>query len=213
MPNVYKPGLVNIRAQYTRDPDSGDTPENVFWFENGTTTTPTLTQLQAIQAAFDENWSAVWARCGATDANMTGSIITDWSSSSGLESSSVGSFSPVAGDSGTGVPPNVAALISYEIQLRWKGGHFRTYLPYIGNSSVISGTHDQLSASVIANLQTQFNDFLNAMLASGTLGGQAFRCYKNKTNATTAALYPIAGFTINAMLASQRRRLRRVGRK
>lgn len=212
MPNVYKPGLLQIRAQYTREVDSGDTPENVFWFQSGSTATPTLSQLQAIQAVFDSSWAGFWKETGSTDAFMTGSIATDWSSASGLENSSVGTFGAINGVAGAGVPPNVAALISYLIQLRWRGGHFRTYLPYIGSSAIISGTHDQLSPSVIATLQTGFNTFLNDMLASGDLGGQAFRCYKDKTNATLATLYPIAGYTINTVLASQRRRLRRVGR-
>jgi hypothetical protein len=51
------------------------------------------------------------------------------------------------------------------------------------------------------------------MLASGTLGGQAQRAYKSKTDVALAALYPIVDYAFSNIVATQRRRVRHVGRR
>jgi len=213
MPNVYKPGLLQIRPQYTTDPDSGDTPENVLWFQSATTTTPTLANLTAIQTQFDTLWSECWKGIGTSSADYTGSIVTDWSSASGLQVSSVGSFTPVPGTEGTAAPPQVAILISYQIQLRWRGGHFRTYLPWVGMSSLTGTYNDKMDPTVQAALVASVQSMITDMKTTGVLGGQTLVMYKDKTNPATAQTYDVATFTVSNLVATQRRRVRHVGRR
>lgn len=213
MPNVYKPGLLQLRPQYTRDPDSGDTPENVLWFLSGTPTTPTIAQLQAIQAIFDNEFGNLALNFLATAIDYVGSIITDWSSASGLESSSVGSFTPKVGTKGTPAPPQVAILQSYQINLRWRGGHFRTYYPYIGTNCLTGTFTDQVNVATTGGISTSYTTMVSAMQGSGVLGGQTMVLYKNKTDPATAATYPVASFTVSGTVATQRRRVRHVGRR
>jgi hypothetical protein len=213
VPNVYKPGLLQIRPQYTPDPDSGDTPENVTWWLSATTTTPSLGDLTAIAGVFDTHWGAIFAAYGAAAQNYTGSKVTDWSSATGLEQSTVGVFTPVAGTGGTGAPPQVAILQSFQINLRWRGGHFRTYYPYVGAANLGGFGNDTVAGGTVTAMETAYTNLVVAMAASGTLGGQVPRAYKDKNNATTATLYPIVSQLINPKVATQRRRVRHVGRK
>lgn len=213
MPNVYQPGLIQLRPQYTTEVDSGDTPENVLWFQSATHTTPTIAQLTTIAATFDTDWSRLFTHYAGTQAHYLGCIVTDWSSSTGLQWSSVGIFTPEPGDQNNVSPPQVAVLVSYQVQLRWRGGHFRTYLPYVGTAVLTGSLNDQISTTCQTNCQTDINTMITDMKASGVLGGQTMVMYKDKTKPTTAALYQISTFTVNLVLATQRRRIRKVSRK
>src|ERR1700679_3668425 len=129
MPNNYKPFLLQIRPQY--DNIARDVPENILFMLGTVSAGYTMAQLAAIQGVFDTHWSAMWAEVGNNTAHYTGSVITDWTSASGFESNSVGTFTPVVGGAGGVQGAQVAALISWTVPLRWRGGHFRTYLPSI----------------------------------------------------------------------------------
>lgn len=213
MPNVYQPGLLQIRPQYTPNPETGEVPQNILWFLSNTHTTPSEANLVAIAEQFDGRWGPLFAEYGATDGQYLGSVTTDWSSDTGLEWNSVGTFTPVGGASGAATPANVAALISYQIPLRWRGGHFRTYLPWVGSGGLDSTNQNKLAASKITNMTDDFNLMITSMSGTGILGGQVMVVYKNKTNALKATTYAFSTFTVQPFLASQRRRLRRVTRK
>lgn len=213
MPNVYQPGLLQIRPQYDTEIESGDTPENVVWFLSNTHTTPSQADLTEIQATFDTFWAAAWAEVGSSSAHYTGSVMIDWSSATGLESISVGSFAPIAGATVGLCPPQVAALVSYLIPLRWRGGHFRTYLPYVSSGVLAAGLSDTIRASSIDSFNTAFNALITNMSANGVLGGQIMVVYKNKTNPATAETFRFFAFILQPLLATQRRRIRRVSRR
>lgn len=213
MPNIYQPGLLQVRPQYTYEADAANTPENVLWFESATHSTPSQANLVSIAGTFDTNWSGVFLQYAGEGAYYTGSIITDWSSDTGIQWTTVGTFEPEDGTQGALVPPQVAALVSYQVPLRWRGGHFRTYLPYVGSSVVDGSLKDQLSPTCQTNLADNINDVITNMKDTGILGGQTFVCYKDKTNAEKAATYQISSFTVNPQLATQRRRIRKVTRK
>lgn len=214
MPNVYQPGLVQLRAQYSQDPDADNTPENVLWFQSGTHTTPTVANLEAMQAIFDTELPNVWKLGAGADSSYMGSVITDWSSSSGVSIDSVGALTPVPGTGGAAsTAPQVAILTSWKIALRWRGGHFRTYFPHIA-SGVITGTYkDSIATALVNNMNTAWSVLISGMQSSGILGGQTFVLYKNKDDATTAALYQTTNYGVQSLLATQRRRIRHVSRK
>ena len=214
MPNVYQPGLLQIRAMYSMDPNAANTPENITWWQSGSNTSPSVANLQAIQAIFNTNWANMWKPVGGADSLYVGSVITDWSSAVGVSIDSRGTFTAVSGSGGAlSAPPQVAILISWKIALRWRGGHFRTYLPHIADG-VVTGTYrDQIGASTATNLNTSFTALNNAMQTSGILGGQSFRLYKDKDKPGSAALFPVTNFGAQTQLATQRRRIRHVARR
>lgn len=210
MPNVYQPRLIQIRAAYDTNVDSGDHPENIFWFQSATGSAPTVSQLHAICNVFDAGWYPVWAKVGTSNRHYIGSTATDWSSDLGLQATSVGTYTPEPGAAGaTGMPAQVAALISWSNGQRFKGGHFRTYLPWLGAGALLASDHNQLDPTVQGNVGTAIDTWLSEMLSSGQLGGQTQKLYRHRNNVATAALYSVSEYSVQLGLATQRRRLRR----
>jgi hypothetical protein len=205
----YLARLLQIRPQYTRDPDTGNHPENVTWWVSGSSGVPTLANLISIAGTFDTAWSSVFTAYGG-DGQYLGSQVTDFSSSTGLTYSSVGTLTPVTGGHGSDLPPNVAALISIYVGERYRGGHPRIYLPYVGQSSITGSTYkDKLDTAIQTAIATAFTNLQTAMSGSGVLGGQDFAVLRKRRVAGAAFTEPMVDFTAQALLASQRRRLRK----
>lgn len=208
-PIILQPKLMQVRTQYTPNPDTGDHPENILWFVNGSTGAPTVANLAAMAAVFDPAWGAMGPDFLASGHKYTGSIWTDYSSAFGLSYNSVGVYGGSSSMSGFSLPPNVALLISLHIQERYRGGHARIYLPWISQTAQ-SGTDPNLvAAASVSALTTAFANINVATTGSGVLGGQTQMVYREKTNAASAHLMPISQFTVNSMFATQRRRLRK----
>jgi hypothetical protein len=208
---IYLPGLLQIKPQYDYDADTGHAPENVLWYLSATHTTPSLANLQAIQNIFDPKWGAVWDPLGVSTHHYNGSIITDYSSNTGLSWNSVGTFTPHAGTAGGSPgPPQLAALISLHVPVRYRGGHPRIYIPQI-SMGVVSGTaNDTILSSVTAAVATAYNTLLTSMTGSGVLGGQTSVAYLHRTDSTLANPQPYPSFTVQGLVATQRRRVRKV---
>lgn len=208
MPNVYKPGLVQIRPQYN---DGGvDLPENVTWWLGAFTSPLSLTQLTNIIAAFDTAWAAMWKVNAFDSVHYTGSIITDWSTNAGLQQTSVGTLTPVAGTGGTApAGSQVSILISKSDGTRYKGGHSRIYLP--GVSATILPDSSHISSGTQGTLVTNYEAVDTAMngLTSGNGGPFLDVIYRFRNDATKAQVKNTASFKVNLLLATQRRRLRK----
>lgn len=208
MPNVYKPGLVQIRPQYSIGGD--DQAENVTWWDGGFTSPLSLTQLTNIIAAFDTAWAAMWKVNAFDSSHYLGSIITDWSTNAGLQESSVGTLTPVAGTGGTSpAGAQVCILISKSDGTRYKGGHSRIYLPGVAApilpdpSHISSGTQGTLVTNYLA-VDTAMNG-----LSSGNGGPFLDSIYRFRNDTVKAQVKTTASFKVNLELATQRRRLRK----
>lgn len=209
--NVYKPGLVQVRPIYTASDVSGHTPQNILWFQSATATTPTIANLQSMANTFDPLWGNVFVAYAAQNNSYRGSIVTDWSSNAGLQYSSVGVYAGKPGTlSTTAQSAQVAILISYQIGVRYKGGHPRTYLPCVSVSATQGSSGDEVTTSVQTNLVTAMNAMISGMKGNATLGGQTQMIYRHRNNAALATLYQFATFSVSAQTATQRRRVRRV---
>lgn len=210
MANVYQPNLIQYRPQYSKEFDN-DTPENIIWLKGAIAGPYTLTQLQNLQSTLDVLWGEMWQSVGATGRSMTGSIITDWTSSSGLQSNSVGTFVGAPGSEGNEVPANVAALISWQIAERYRGGHGRVYLPSLGVSVIFNDNF--LTASAITALTTTMGNVTAGLLAyPGPVGPVTINVLRARGKPTQNAQV-VHSFEANGQLASQRRRLRRVAHR
>lgn len=212
----YFEGLVMIKPQYT-GPDQ-DNPENVTWWHGaGLTAALTNSQAVAIQAVFDPAWAAMWKEVGSAQASYVGSIIQDWQSDTGIEVSSVGTFTAVPGIGTNSIGANTAALISFGVAVRFKGGHGRAYLPNIAENAIANAR--QLNAANQENAQSGLQTLVDNMFAIGSTDGggflgQLFR-YRNYPGSVhhpvphPASITTITTNTVNLNLASQRRRLRK----
>lgn len=214
MANQYLPGLLQVRPQYTANPDAPDQTENVLWFQSNTHTTPTATNLLDIQSAFDNNWSAIFNRYGAASTYYLGSLVTDWSSNTGLEVNSVGTWTPTAGGGATvATAPQVSILISLHIPIRYRGGHGRIYLPHVASGELQAPNYDTIASSLTTSLVTYFNDMVSGMQSSGVLGGQVMGVYRYRNTPGRNAFYQFPTFTVQSHIATQRRRNRKAAHR
>lgn len=213
-PNVYTPGLIQIRARYTNEID-GDHTENVMWLFGSVTTGYSLAQLQAIQSVFDTQWGNLWKNnVGTSTASYIGSVITDWSSATGLSNDSTLTFTPVAGAfTGGQLPPQVSGLLSLKIAVRYRGGHGRVYLPYIDRSA-LTGVN-QLSTTVLTGLNTSWPTYTAALNAISSANGGPLVpvIYKFRNDVTRAHVWIVTAMVPNALIATQRRRVRKVAHR
>ena len=207
---VNLPGLLVVKPCYDVDPDTGDQYENVLFFQSVTTATaPSLANLQSMASHFDSPWGAVFQAYGAQTKHYIGSIWTDWSSPFGLSYDGRNSITPIAGTQGATVPPNTSVLVGYSNGERYRGGHFRTYLPWVGTGSITGTAMDQVVPAVVTNIVNAINGVQTAMNTSGVLGGQNWKLYRHRYLAGTARLDPIVTYNVRTRLATQRRRLRK----
>lgn len=219
MPNAYKPGLIQVRVQYTSAlTDEPDVPENILWLITGYTGSYTTATLTTIAAEWDAQWALVWKTVGSGNYHYVGAVYTDWSSSTGASYSSVGVFSPVAGSLTSFVGGNVAALISWTGQSlpRYKGGHFRTYLPYVAQGALTSPY--QILSSVVTTCNTAIATMLTNMEGfTVSIGGVNYQVsptlFRFRDNPVKAQTYITLSGQLSAMPATQRRRVRKVTHK
>lgn len=217
--NNYFNGLIQVRTQYIPAGDDRDTPENVLWWKGGFSTGLTEAQIEEIQLAFDPAWGSMWASIGATAVNYSGSIVTDWSSDTGISVDSVGSASEVPGTKGNSQPSQVAALLSLSVAQRFKGGHGRIYLPNVGVSAC-TGNMD-LNSTALTDLEEGWTAVVTAMQGVSAPNGGPFNPYlfryRNANYPLDAApvpqILPILSANPASLLATQRRRLRKVAHR
>jgi hypothetical protein len=203
------PGLLSIKPQYDVDPDTGDKYENILWFLSVTTTTPTVANLQAIAAQFDAQWGPMFGNYGAAGKHYNGCLVTDWSTPFGLFYSSVGTLTPVAGTQGTPVPPNTSILLFMHNGERYRGGHFRVYLPWVGSGAITGAAYDTVSNAVQSILISNMGSVQTNMKGSGVLGGQSWVLYRHRYTSGEARVDQITTYGVRGILATQRRRLRK----
>lgn len=213
-PNVYLPQLIQIRPQYTTGAtDEPGTPENVTWWQGGTAGSFPLTvsQLTLIAAAFDPAWGAMWKHVGSQNFFYTGSIITDWSTSTGAQVSTVGVFAGVQGLATGFAPAQTALLISKKSagMPKYRGGHPRTYLPFLGAS--IINTEYEANSVQVGNVQADYNNLYTAMNGVGTINGGPFAefVFRKRHDPVHAAIYGVTHVTVQGRFATQRRRMRK----
>lgn len=214
MPNVYQPGLIQLRPQYTTGAaDELDTPENVLWYTGGNLSAFPLTsiQLAVIGNAFDVAWGNLWKPMGSATYAYTGSVITDWSISTGQEETSVGTFAPVAGTTSGALPSNVSVLTSHAANgmPKYRGGHPRTYLPFMGDGHMVDAF--KWDPSEIATVHARWVDLDTAMASVGSGNGGPYNqsVYRFRNDIAKAHIYPVTGHLVQTRPATQRRRLRK----
>jgi len=213
LPVQHQPGLLQIRTQYTVNPDTGNHAENVLWFTSDNTVFPTAVQLTEIQNVFDPAWGSMFLTYGATSQQYTGSVITDWSNPTGIVQSSVGHFTAVSGGSGGLCTRNIALLVSLQTAEHYRGGRGRIYLPEVGTGCLATDP-DQITGTIQTNVSSRFATVMSNMQNSSILGGQTLQVYRNRTGKTgTPTLRLVIGFLVQLFLASQRRRLRKAPHK
>jgi hypothetical protein len=220
MPNAYKPGLISYRPQYTSaQPDEPEVPENILWVQTSVpANTIVAANLITLQAHIDPLWAAVWEVTGSSAYAMVGSIATDWSNDTGVQNSSVGTFTAVDGSvSGAAAGAQVAGLISWVGEWpRYRGGHPRTYLPFVGNAALSTPWEFTTAKQTAAN--TAITSYVSGIYDyTWTIDDVEYTGYvaafRFRDDPAKAQTYMATSGTLGIQPATQRRRLRKVTRK
>lgn len=210
MPAIYLPGVVLTIPKY----DLGH-PNNAANVIAWTTAAVGLTvaQLTAIQTAFDTAWSTQWKTNAASVNKYTGSWVIDMSSATSNQVTNA-LYTPAAGSVvQASWPDNAAALISLHTARRYRGGHGRIYVPGLA-ITLLQNDGMTLTPATVTSLGTMWDNTVSAMSAvAGTAGGplSPIVWHKRLSSApnTTEA---VTGRVVQAVIATQRRRLRKVTR-
>ena len=169
MPKVVLPPVqLHGRLKY-QGTVSGRPWVNLFYFRYSSLAG---IDLHALATSFSGIWNAQWAGQFPATSALTQTSVWDLSSQSGIvgidSTTHAGTHNP---PSTTGLGVNSAACVSWQIAYRWRGGHFRSYIP-VGYGVDISGGVN-LDPTFRTNLGLVANGFMGAINAL-TLNGQTF---------------------------------------
>lgn len=219
MPPLHPvPGVIKVavKGKFT----SGYNWANVMHWEYGGPP-PTSAECAAFASDIYDNFFAQFGPLMVPQTSIEECIVTDLSSSTGGE----GNHTAHNAGSSTAdkVPGNCTFLISKTIFARYRGGHPRTYLNVGADEDLLDQGH--WNGSFVITATTAWNTFVTDNIGdvqgSTTLGQECAVSYYETDYTTTPpsrvrrpvpVVYSIAtdGYTGNAEIASQRRR---IGRK
>jgi hypothetical protein len=222
MTSPYLSGMVQIRPQYI---DSSEyIHEDVLWWIGtlGTRSNYLASQLTEMQSAFDTGWAGFWPNIAPNTAHYIGSIVTDFSNDLGLQIGNSGySHVPGAND-GAEAPQQAALLVSLHEQQRYKGGHGRIYLPCLYGPFIDDGR--TINTGIPPLVASGITDTVNALFALDSTGGGPvnFTVFHTRTQVEPKTDPPtykdpyynvVQSWTVQSVLATQRRRLRKAAHR
>lgn len=209
---VLPPAQSQIRFKY-QGTVRGQPWVNLFYAQY---VPPLPTNMNTLAQGLSSAWNTAWAPALTTDVSLTQTSVWDLSTNAGLVGTD-GTSHPGTRTMGTAtpLPVNVAYCISWKVNYRWRGGHFRTYLPSGIGTDITSGK--TLAGSLVTLLQTQAQAFITAInsLVAGTspLVLTGVRYYGHGGSETTPPtplptpiILPIQSYAVHTRVDSMRRR-------
>lgn len=211
------PGVLRVMLQGNASTVQEFVWENILHFTFAGTA-PTSATCSTVAADIGAAWATNMApECPSTTVlNLV--AVTDLTSNTAGNGQSETTHAGSRGDDE--IPANAAMLISYPVDVRYRGGHPRSYLMVGGNADFLDAAN--WSTAFVAEVQSHWRAFLAAVEAISVAGliinGFCAVSYINKEENPTAPyrraiplVYPIvaAGAIANQEMASQKRRIGR----
>lgn len=134
-------------------------------------------------------WATTWG-----SASVQQILATELDGVSGTASQSVTGTKWSGQGSGEGMPA-VATLVSHRTDFRGPRARGRSYIPFTSEGNVANGV---VAGATVTTMQAAWTAFRTAMIAAGTQPIVA--SYVHSTQ------HPITAYTVEALLATQRRR-------
>lgn len=171
-------------------------------------TTPSNSDLSTVAGLVATEYDTTFGAQLADDLILTQVEITDLTSTSAARGNWTGSLA--GADTGDILPASAAAVLSWGISRRYRGGHPRTYLAGLTVNARVSST--QLTATKVTNLANAAATFRNNVNAIATgpitsleLGQLSY--YTGGAPRVTPLFDPFISVGVNGRIDSQRRRL------
>lgn len=211
----YLPGVVKYINFWTGDRDSAIT---VHWAQTSITDGLTLTQLNFLAEQMCNIVSVFWPPFMTSNQSQAGTYAYDMTSAEGLR----GEYAATTAGGGSDaiVPAQVAAVVSFEENRRYRGGHARNYFP--GPSASLYSGNQTLSPSAVTDINTALATFLTDLneVELDSLSQFMVNVHAREIeDKGPPVIYkdpfvmPIVGATVRSVFGTQRKRLERVSRR
>jgi len=207
---VYLPGVVTIVPEY--DIHGIAMAANVFHFQ-GQSISFSTSQLTAIQSAWEGAWATPYAGLCPSGTSYLGANVIDSGSALGQEVTNTAHIPNIGTLTGGPMADNQAVLLSLHGLHRYKGGHCRKYLP--GMAYLVTQNDGRLLGDTYkASIGNMWQGVVTALNNVSTANGGPFKpiIWHKKWKAAPNSPEDVVGYTVQSVLASQRRRLRKVSR-
>lgn len=169
--------------------------------------TPTTPDLESYCSAFANAWQANIGPLCSTQVMLTTVVAQDLTSSTAANGEA--SVSINGGLVGATLSIQAAMVISWVINVRYRGGHPRTYTPAGLQTDVVQG--NVWSPTFLLSARPSAAGFFNAINAITVAGGTSFLVglsYKtNKAFRPAPIAFPVTGALVHPRVDTQRRRL------
>lgn len=194
---------------------SGVSPWNVLLHWNYSGTQPTSPQLNTISQSIAEAWNTHLAAVHHNTVSLSTVECVDLSAPDAAFGSALVNHAGLL--TGTPLPAQVAACVSWKVNFRWRGGHPRSYLP--AGTTASTTNQRQWTTLAVQNFETAVNGFFGAVNAI-TTGAVTGRLCCVRRYSTTAQGQPptvldpplvldFVSFDVDSRIDTQRRRLGR----
>jgi hypothetical protein len=203
----YYTDLLKVTLSYTGE---RNVAENIFYLSNDAAHGATLDQLQTLAEYIANSWGTHILPFIADNITFQTCYVADWTSADGL----TGLYdNPTAGSYGsTYFSDQVASLVNYTTNLRYRGGRGRMYIPAPSPTALVSG--DQWSSTFTGDLEAALATVFDGV-NSQELGSQPVNwvLYHRGTTHVPQGVENVLVLTVSPTPGTQRRRVRRVGHK
>jgi hypothetical protein len=170
---------------------------------------PSTADLNQVAQTWASNWVTNFAPMMNTAVRLTSVEVTDISSATGAQGVNVASHDGTR--AGTAMSVQVAAVVSWHVNYRWRGGHPRTYYPAGVIADVVNGNtwataFQSAMGTAAANQLAQYNA---TPLAGGVCTMVAVRYFDQNALLPTPLVLPVANAAFHTRVDTMRRRLGR----
>jgi len=185
------------------------TPFNNIFHLQYSGAAPSVSQLNALCTSVLSAWATNFSPLCPSSVVLASADAQDLTNSAAATGSATNT---TAGSrSGTAMPNNVAACVSWKINTRYRGGHPRTYLPAAVIADVSGG--NRWTDAFVTAADTAITAFLTAMNAI-TEGGATYRMVclsyvRSRVRLTVPVPYTIQSGLLDHRPDTQRKRLGR----
>lgn len=179
---------------------------NVIYLQYSTQA-PTAGELATLANTAASNWGSNLGSIMSTAVTLTGVALTDLASNTGAQNSV--SVSIAGTRAGTSFNASSAGVVSWKVNLRYRGGHFRTYLP-CGVTTDVTGNRLWVAGSVTAfnAAASAWRTSLNALTSPGNTYQFVGVSYRTAhAIRPTPLVLPVTGQTFHGRVDTQRHRL------
>jgi hypothetical protein len=203
----YFEDLLKFEILYTGE---RNTAANVFYAKCTAAGGASLDNLQTVATTIGEYWGANVMPLVSEYVTLAECTCADWTSADGL--TGLADLDTAGSLSGGRLPDQVATLLNYQTNLRYRGGRGRMYLPQPDTTKLLSG--DVWESAFVGDIEAAMAGVMGTV-NDQTLSGQplTYVLYHRGTAKVPQGVEDVLAILCSPTPGTQRRRVRRVGHK